>query len=42
MSMPEDERDCSFDPDEEYPWDQDRDAPGEADVQDMLSDDEED
>jgi hypothetical protein len=37
-STPEDERDTSYDPDEEYPWDCDLNAPCDADVQDLLSD----
>lgn len=39
FSMPEEERDGSFDSDEEYPWDCDLTAPGEADVHDLVSED---
>jgi hypothetical protein len=40
--MPEDERDTSYDATEEYAWDCDRDAPDESDVQDLLSDEDDD
>ena len=36
--MPEESRDCAFDPDEEFPWDPDLFAAGESDVADMLDD----
>lgn len=36
--MPEDARDCSYDADEEYPWDADLSAPGESAVADLLDD----
>ena len=36
--MPEDSRDTNYDPDEEYAWDCDLTAPGEADVADLLDD----
>lgn len=35
---PEDCRDVNFDPDEDFAWDCDREAPGESDVADLLDD----
>jgi hypothetical protein len=37
--MPDDERDFGIDPDEEYPWDCDMGAAGEAETFDLLEDD---
>jgi hypothetical protein len=36
--MPEESRSGLYDPDEEYAWDCDLDAPGESDVADLLDD----
>ena len=36
--MPEEERDAGPEVEDYYPWDCDNEAPGEADVHDLLSD----
>jgi hypothetical protein len=36
--MPDDERSCAFDQDEDFPWDCDLNGAGEAEVFDLLDD----